>query len=138
MARITRERVTEAGISERVELICGDGACMPFPSESFDAVFTSFTLELFDTPEIPQVLSECLRVLRPDGRISVVSLTMEGGYSKKREIYEWAHHRFPTIIDCRPIFVRKSILDAGFTIKKTVMISVGGLPVEIVMARKPL
>ena len=79
MCNIAQSRVKGVGLSERVELKCSDAAKLPFEANFFDAVFMSFTLELFDTPEIPIVLHECQRVLRCGGRICVVAL------SKKRQ-----------------------------------------------------
>lgn len=63
MCTITQSKIKEKGLSERVELTCGDAVQLPFEAEFFDAVYMSFTLELFDTPEIPTVLHECYRVL---------------------------------------------------------------------------
>ncbi len=63
MCRVAESRVRKAHLSARVELTCGDAARLPYTEHFFDAVYMSFTLELFDTPEIPLVLGECSRVL---------------------------------------------------------------------------
>jgi len=73
-----RSRLNRSETGKWTMLLCSDAAHLPFRTESFDALFMSFTLELFDTPELPLVLNECHRVLKHDGRMSVVSL------SKKR------------------------------------------------------
>jgi len=63
MAHRTRERLDRASLGGRVPLILGDGATLPLADDALDAVFVSFTLELFDTPRIPLALAECRRVL---------------------------------------------------------------------------
>src|SRR4030042_2471079 len=78
MHSVAKAKLEKAGISNRVDLQCGDAACLPFDSNSFNAVFMSFTLELFDTPEIPVVLNECRRVLKTGGRICVVGVSGGG------------------------------------------------------------
>ena len=67
MYDLDQARIKRVGLSERVNLQCGDAAKLPFETNFFDAVFMSFNLELFDTPEIPTVLHECKRVLRSGG-----------------------------------------------------------------------
>lgn len=136
MLSIAQHRVDEAGLSGRVELRRGDATELPFASETFDAIFVSFVLELFDTPDIPVVLSECRRVLRKGGRICVAAMSKEGGNSVLVRLYEWGHVKLPNYIDCRPIFVRRVMEAAGLTIVDVTRVSMWGLVGEIVLAMK--
>ena len=130
-----RERVEREHLSDTVELSCGDATHLPYPDGSMDAVFMSFALELFDTPEIPQVLAGCARVLRPGGRIGVVAITKEGKEGFAVEAYEWTHQHFPNLLDCRPIFVRRALEDAGFSIRNATIANMW-VPVEVVVGAK--
>lgn len=135
MLQITRARVEKAGVSERVELRCGDATQLPFESDFFDAIFMSFVLELFDTPQIPTVLGECQRVLRRGGRLGVVAMS-KGPDTLAMRIYEWAHRALPKYVDCRPIFVRAALEEAGFQVFEVEGFSMFGLWGESVSARK--
>jgi len=138
MLAISRRRLERAGLWNRVELTCDDATKMPYTDDKFDAVFTSFALELFDLPEIPQVLAEIRRVLKPNGRVGVVSMSKEGGTSILVRSYEWMHEKLPQYVDCRPIYVEQSIKDAGFVIQHKERVSLLGLPGDIVIGTKPI
>ncbi len=135
MAQIAAQRLRRSDLMERVGLSVGDAAHRHFVPNAFDAVFMSFTLELFDTPDIPVVLRHCRASLRPGGRIGVVAL------SRLSEnlavlIYEWLHRQIPRWVDCRPIFARRMLKSVGFQITQTRARRMWGLPVEIVVAEK--
>jgi len=136
MLEITRKRFAKSGLADRVILYCGDAVTMPYEDNIFDAVFMSFTLELFDTPEIPEVLKEIKRALKSKGRLAIISLSKENGGSWLLKAYEWFHIKFPSIVDCRPIYVEQSIKDVGYQIKRKERISIFGLPGEIVIGAK--
>lgn len=137
MSRVAQARLERRGLRQRVELVCGDAACLPFNPQAFEAIFASFTLELFDTPEIPQVLAECGRVLRPDGRLCLVSLSKMEPAGWMSRLYEWAHQQFPAAIDCRPIPLRQEVQRAGYRVVEANSFSMFGLPVEVLLAKKP-
>jgi len=138
MLAIARERLRREGLSERADLRLGDAANLDFvESDSLDGVFMSFTLELFDNPEIPRVLAECRRVLKAGGRLAVVSMTKTDPPGLPVRIYEWFHEHMPNYADCRPIFARRAIEQSEFKIRDVSLSSMWGLPVEIVLGTKP-
>jgi ubiquinone/menaquinone biosynthesis C-methylase UbiE len=132
----TRQLLTREGLNKRVCLCCADAVKIPLQDGSVDALFTSFTLELFDTPEIPVVLAEYSRVLRSGGRLGIAAVSKEGHHELLVGAYEWTHRHFPNLLDCRPIFVRRSIEDAGFRVQDA-EVRMMWVPVEIVLAVKP-
>ncbi len=118
----------------RADLCQGDAIRLPVRSNSFNAVFLSFTLELFPETEIPLVLAECRRVLRWDGRLGVVAMAKEKKGTVR--LYEWFHARWPQVVDCRPIHVHAALIGAGFEIHEVRRMVMWGLPVEIAVGRK--
>ena len=134
MFQVASNRLSKNGMSDRAELQCGDATRLPFSDNFFDAVFMSFVLELFDTPELPLVMRECQRVLGEAGRLGIVAL------SKKEltavRLYEWFHMRFPAYVDCRPIFARQTVEAAGFHVTDMTEMMMWGLPVDVIIANK--
>jgi demethylmenaquinone methyltransferase/2-methoxy-6-polyprenyl-1,4-benzoquinol methylase len=136
MKDLTEKILREQGLMDQVDLVVGDAASLPFPDNEFDKVFLSFTLELFDTPEIPKVLGEIKRVLKSEGEVGIVGLS-----NSKRNImdrlYEKVHLLIPKYLDCRPIPISSLVKDAGFIIKKKRTGSMWGLTVDTVIADLP-
>jgi demethylmenaquinone methyltransferase/2-methoxy-6-polyprenyl-1,4-benzoquinol methylase len=138
MLAVSRRRLAKAGLGDRVELSCDDATKMLYADNLFDAVFASFVLELFDVPEISQVLGEAKRILKPRGRIGAVSMAKAEKSMPLLKLYEWLHQQFPQYIDCRPIYVEQSLREAGFAIESQERISIWGLPVDIIIGVKPI
>ena len=132
MLDTTRMKLKKEGLLDRVELVNKDAVSLSFKDDSFDKIFMSLTLELFDTPEIPKVLSECFRVLKKSGRICVVSLSKKNSNVNVR-IYEWLRGVFPRMLNWRPIFLEEALKDAGFKTTDSSLIFMLGLPFEIVV-----
>jgi ubiquinone/menaquinone biosynthesis C-methylase UbiE len=136
MKTVAEELIRKEGVTDRVELRCGDATDLPYPQAGMDGVFMSFTLELFDAADIPVVLAQAKRVLKSGGRLVVLGMSKEGEHGIVYGAYEWSHRHFPNFVDCRPILVAKAMEAAGFRItakeNRTIWV-----PVEIVRGEKP-
>ncbi len=138
MQRVALRRLGKPGPAVNVALLHGDALHLPLRAASLDGIFLTFVLELFDTPQIPLVLAACQRALKPGGRLVVVALS-RGALSKGSgapwpvRIYEWLHRVFPVALDCRPIYAKVALAEAGFEIGNHQIASMWGLPVEIVL-----
>jgi|GEM_PF-1655496 len=130
----SKDLILKSEYPNSIHLQIGDGCHLPYASNLFTAIFLCFTLELFDTPDIPLVLGECWRVLNQKGRIIIVCL--EKLDSTPVKIYEWFHRTMPSFIDCRPINVQIYLSQASFEITDSSSKSIWGLPVELVSAKK--
>jgi len=80
------------------------------------------------------VLEQIKRVLKPEGRLVVVSMSKENGESIFLRLYEWIHNKWPKYVDCRPIYVEQSLREAGYTVKSKEKVRLFRLPGEIVVA----
>ena len=138
MLRVAQRHVAGVGPRRTIALQRGDARKLPYQSHRLDAIFMSFTLELFDEVEIPLVLQEARRVLRPGGRLCVVSLVEGEGTTRRARLYQWFRRRWPRLIDCRPIPLRALLEQAAFRLKFVESTDVSGLPVRIVVATKPV
>lgn len=134
MIQNTRKRLEKGGSVNRVELCCGDATFLPFRESAFDAVFMSFALEVLDTPEIPRVLSQIKKVLKPDGRLGIIDMSKEDGKSVFLKAYEWMHNKCPKYLGSRPIYAEQCLIDARYQIRSRERIRIFRLPAEIIVA----
>jgi len=139
MAEVAAERLDQEGFRDRVSLEVAAVPPLHHADGSFDGVFLSFTLELFPLEVIPIVLGEIKRLLKPGGRLTVVSMAEpeEGGEPNTMErAYAWMHRHFPHIVDCRPIPLNRLLREAGFKLGTVISLEIWGLPVHVAAASK--
>ncbi|MEQ8856048.1 class I SAM-dependent methyltransferase [Gimesia sp.] len=140
MQKVSEKRVAEAGLADRVKLSVANTPPLPFEDNTFDAVSMSFTLELFPLVTIPEVLQEIRRVLKPGGRLGVVSMALTQAGEKDsilEKTYKWMHQHFPHIVDCQPIDAIGYLKESGFEIKEENNLEIWTMPVAVLVGVSP-
>ena len=139
MLEKTRKRVKEHELTKRVDLQLGDARKLPYTTEVFDVVVTSYLLDLIDTPEISCVLGEFKRVLKPGGRLVVVNMSKDSSRYVAMKLYEWLYSRCPSLFGgCRPVVIEPFLKTLGFQhVKRECILAGHVIPSEIVWGDKP-
>jgi ubiquinone/menaquinone biosynthesis C-methylase UbiE len=114
--------------SRHTHLLLGDGCDVPFREETFDVLFCAYVLDLIDTPRITRALTEFRRVLKPSGRLVLVSLSKGTKWYDNMKLYEWTYPRLPILFGgCRPIELSPYLQELGFTDVKVHFVHSGHL-----------
>jgi len=144
MKQVALENLRKKNLEHTVELVTANIKQMPYPNNTFDVVFVSFVIDLLAQKDIALALAEIKRVLKPGGRVIIVSMTKQGSgiYRVMRKLYEWMYYKWPTILgyrtSCRPIYIENDVLRAGFKITQYKLTSIAGFmfPVALIRANK--
>jgi demethylmenaquinone methyltransferase/2-methoxy-6-polyprenyl-1,4-benzoquinol methylase len=112
MLSLTRRRA-------QLPLLQADAHCLPFGEESFDRLYCAYVLDLLPLADIPGILQEFHRVLRPGGRMVLISLTEGVNFFSRRLVSLWkaVFALSPGLCGgCRPLQLSRMIQQAGFAI----------------------
>ena len=72
-----RDRVTHAGLGDRIELRDGRAESLPFGDAEFDALTFTYLLRYVD--DVPATLRELVRVVRPGGTVAMLEFGLPSG-----------------------------------------------------------
>jgi demethylmenaquinone methyltransferase / 2-methoxy-6-polyprenyl-1,4-benzoquinol methylase len=73
MLSLGREKIKAKGWENKIQLITGDSAALPFPDHHFDAITVAFGVRNFQ--DLEKGLREMYRVLRPGGKLVVLEFS---------------------------------------------------------------
>lgn len=134
MLDLTRKR------SRRSRLCQADAHHLPFASRRFHRLFSSYVLDLIPAPDLPLVLAEFHRVLRPGGRLVLVSMTEGVNWPSRTLMALWkaAYTIHPLACGgCRPVQLSQLVPPAGFRqVEREIVVQLG-FPSEILVATRP-
>ena len=139
MLENTRRRVSAAGY-DNVDLREADARRLPFPDGTFDVLYNSYMLDLIPLQDMPVVLGEYARVLKPGGRLVLVNMGKDKGSGRGwwERLYAWLPAGWAPYLlgGCRPVLVQGLVSEAGFTeVEREFVRHI--VSTEIVTARKP-
>ena len=120
---------------EAYKLQLGSAYELPYEDGSFDLLFNTYMLDLLPEQDFLKVISEFKRVLRPTGKMVLVSFSF--GTHWFNRFWYWLAKVFPAMLtNCRPVRMRQTAAMAGFHNLTVEHISQNTFPSDIIIAEK--
>ncbi|MBC8501013.1 MAG: methyltransferase domain-containing protein [Nanoarchaeota archaeon] len=113
----------------------GDAYRLSYDTNSFDVLINNYMFDLLPEEDFIRVLQEFGRVLKPNGRIIISTMTYGRRWYNK--IWDLIAKKTPSLLTgCRPIDLEERIKNVGFKNIKSEYISQNTFPSKIVCAEK--
>lgn len=142
MIALAQQRL--AAYPGRAQVMQSDGSIhFPLPDHSVDRVVSTYVLDLLSETDARQAIAEAFRVLKPDGRLCLVSLAYGVTFPSRLVCAVWQQLfrlHAPLVGGCRPIRLGR-LLDAQvrdaqvWAIRHHRIITRFGVPSEVIVAR---
>lgn len=139
MLEIARENLSQAGI-QHVHLAEMSAADLHFPDATFDVLYNGYMLDLIPLAQMPVILREFKRVLKPGGRMVLLNMSKRDAASvtPRERLYQ---HVPPQVLlwvlgGCRPVLMGATARQVGLVQVEREFLG-GSFPSEIVTAINP-
>lgn len=114
MLQKARARLKNA--SAKVELKQASAFEISYHNGTFDLVMNGYMFDLMPVEEMPEILSEFRRVLKPTGRLVLMNMTE--GERPGSQLYQWIYQRSPALMGgCRGVKMAGLLAQSGFQVK---------------------
>jgi ubiquinone/menaquinone biosynthesis C-methylase UbiE len=136
MIAIAEQRVLP--YAERAQVSQSDGSMrFPLPDHSVDRVVSTYVLDLLSEADIRQAISEARRVLKPSGKLCLVSLTQAVTLISRIFIALWSalFRLRPSLIGgCRPILLHSFFDQQSWSVDYRNVVTRFSVPSEVLIA----
>jgi demethylmenaquinone methyltransferase/2-methoxy-6-polyprenyl-1,4-benzoquinol methylase len=132
MLRVARSRKLN-------DLVQSEGAWLPFAAGSIDRLLCTYVLDLVALADLPSWLVEFRRVLKPGGRMVLVSLTDGVNLVSRGFVSVWrlAYRLSPLACGgCRPLQLAGLVRQAGFERVDRQVVLQYAVPSELLVVRR--
>jgi demethylmenaquinone methyltransferase/2-methoxy-6-polyprenyl-1,4-benzoquinol methylase len=139
MLSLAEQNLRNNGFSN-YQLKEADSRQIPFEENTFDLLYNGYMLDLIPLRDMPKILSEFYRVLKPGGRMILLNMSKRDMETKtpREKLYERLPDKLVLYLlgGCRPVLMEGMVQDSKFeNITRTYL--EGNFPSEIVLANKP-
>ncbi len=114
MMERARIKLQKYGLPGRVDFKVGDAKNLPFSEGMFDVVYNAYMFDLIHASDMPEIICEFKRVLKPGGTLVLVNMSKD---KKDKTLYEILYERGLLSFasgGCRPVFMKPLLEDAQF------------------------